>query len=293
MLGVASPASSAASPDIKLVFSQPSPPSKGGCDTPACTAASPFDVLGLVASGVPKLPSYPAPSGSSSSVGAPALKSTLKAGRNTRNMASGQPASARPTPEQHAKTSASKQTKGRPKTDITFFVSLHLQNFRDAKDDSPIFFGTDKGNYMRKMLRHLKDCQDAVLAADEALAADPEDEECMQRFTAFQLLKKKMEVATNCLKAAHASGLHSPVFADTMRKEVQRMTLPPEIGESFFPSCMLMSLLKSDLEEVSDSRFWQRLQKGSFANFGMSDEEVKAHQEQVLLDKVSRVQKGV
>eukprot|EP00974_Lingulodinium_polyedra_P085965 8324870-Lingulodinium_polyedra.AAC.1 len=189
-------------------------------------------------------------------------------------------------------TAASSKVRGRPKADLGITVQMHVESFRQATEESAIFFGADKVNYMRRLARTLKECQDACSAADEACSMETEDDMAHQRFEACQLQLKKMEVIVTCVKAAQTSGLHSPKFADAMRAEMHRMSLQPVVREdTLFPPCMRILYLKHELGMLEPDKFWQRL--GEFKDIGLTQDEARAQQVQALSDGVARFVTGV
>ena len=50
---------------------------------------------------------------------------------------------------------------GRRLADLGIPVPMHVDSFRQATAESATFFGADKVNYMRRLARTLKECQDA------------------------------------------------------------------------------------------------------------------------------------
>eukprot|EP00971_Amphidinium_carterae_P332487 6466676-Amphidinium_carterae.2 len=56
--------------------------------------------------------------------------------------------------------------KGRPKSDVSLFVNMHVKNFKECDEQSVIWFGSDRVNYMRKFQRHLVDVGKALENAD-------------------------------------------------------------------------------------------------------------------------------
>jgi hypothetical protein len=163
----------------------------------------------------------------------------------------------------------------------------HLHNFKEAEEDSQIFFGSDKVNYMRKMLRHAKECQDAVVAADEALVETPDCAETKSKFLTFQVLLKKLEAAINCVKVIQASGLNSTAFSEAMRKELHIMSLAPVVSEDIFPTFMHLYMLKNDLTTSNAAdMFWQKISAASFEKFRLSSSQIVQQQEAALGDRV-------
>eukprot|EP00971_Amphidinium_carterae_P166269 3295518-Amphidinium_carterae.1 len=88
--------------------------------------------------------------------------------------------------------------------------------------DFQIFFGADKQAKMRKMRRHLKECEDERMALSaEGEAADDTD----VRLDEMRLAKKQLEVVVAIVTAAQKYGLSSKGFQEIVLQETHRMSL--------------------------------------------------------------------
>ena len=71
-------------------------------------------------------------------------------------------------------------------------MHIDMQKFRVATSDSATYFGSDKVNYMPRIVRILKECQDARAAADEACSLGTDDELAHERFRTCWLQQKQI-----------------------------------------------------------------------------------------------------